>query len=271
MAYNKHVWTLGETITSALLNNIEDEVDAIADLTYTFAGFKTFAELIKVRKTLLPQVQLEESSNAKNLALRNNNNALEIYDVQATAMKMTDIITHGHTGGVDGVVHGPTSHTDRLHTKFLSGGSFISDYQSVVLTSYALSGPEMRYTNDDPAFRNFRLPPSELYKHSSGRTAYLHMASISASTGDIVMVVNIQGFNTPDSGTAGVTVFLQSGIVIAMSSGYRYVRTTLNNIDLSTQYDLYSALVYRDSGNGSDTLDASVVLMGLEIVPESDQ
>ena len=270
MAYNKHVWSSGETITSALLNNIEDEVDAIADLTYTFAGLKTFSDIMKNQRALLPQVQLEETDNTKNLALRNNNGALEVYDVTGTAMAMTDIITHGHTGGVDGAVHGAPSHTDRLYTKFLPGCSFAPTYQYGFYAANSWAGPEHRYTNDDPAYSQLRFPAGELRKLTSGRTMYLHMASISASTGDIVMVVNLQGVDTPDT-SGGATVFTQTGIVITMSAGYRYVRTQLNNIDLSTEYDIYTVLVYRDSGNILDTLDASVVTMGLELVPESDQ
>lgn len=283
MAYNKHVWSAGETITSALLNNIEDEVDAIADLAYTFAGQKKFTTDPIVEKSDAGIHLDDTDGGGKYFILRSKSGKMEIYDEDAVGIALADIITHQHGGTIDGLAvdypdltnrtHGPGDHTDRTHTKFVPGMAFWAQYQYAMVTggspTLTTVGPELRYTTDDTSVSTLRITSGELYKLSNTRPAYAHLRNVGSVTGNAVLDVQVQGV---DDGDVNGTILGSFADVIAGFSGTKqYQRVSLGNVDLSTGVDMIAVTVTRLGSHGSDTLDESIILCGFEIIAESDQ
>ena len=283
MAYNKHVWVSGETITSTLLNNIEDEVDAIADLAYTFTGVKKFTTDPKVEKSDAG-IRLDDTDgDGIDFTLKSKSGKMEIYDNDGVGIALADIITHQHGGTIDGLAvdypdltnrtHDAGDHIDRTHTKFVPGMAFWAQYQYAMVTggspNLTTAGPELRYTSDDTSVSAFKIPSGELYKLSAAQPAYIHLRNISAAIGNAVMDVQVQGV---DSGDVNSTVLGSFPTVIAGFTGVKqYKRISIGNVDLSTGVDMIAVTVTRIGSHGSDTLDDSIILCGFDIVVESDQ
>lgn len=283
MAYNKHVWVQDETITSALLNNIEDEVDAIADLAYTFAGQKKFSADPIVEKSDAGIRFDDTDGGGVDLTLRSKSGKLELYDNDAVDVKITDFITHQHGGTVDGLAvgypdltnrtHGPSDHTDRTHTKFVPGMAFWAQYQFAMVTggspNITTAGPELRYTTDDTSVSATKLTSSELYYLTSARPAYVHLRNVGSGTGNAVMDVQVQGMD--DGDVNGIIIGNFQDVIAGFSGTKQYNRVLVGNTDLSTGVDMIAITVTRVGSHGSDTLDESIILCGFEIVPKSDQ
>lgn len=280
MAYNKTVWVSGAVITSALLNNIEDEVDAIADLAYTFAGAKKFTTDPEVEKSDAG-IRLDDTDgDGTDFTLRSKSGNMEIYDHDGAGPAMTDIVTHQHGGTVDGLAvdypdlttrtHSEEDHINRVQSVYIPGKGMHPSYQHG--TSAGLAGPQMRDAQTDDAYANlvFNIT-GEKWLLGANRNLYGHFMSDAVGSGDIVLDISAFGIDDGDTGPFA-TLLSRSNIVFSFTAGGQFKRFTLaTTLDLSTEYDLFLFYVKREGAHGSDDLTGNVFLTALEVSILTDQ
>ena len=283
MAYNKHVWASGETITSALLNNIEDAVDGISDSSYTFAGQKTFTgNDIKVSKTSAG-IELEDTDSGRHFLIRSHDDKLEIYEV-AVGTAMTDVLAHKHSGTVDGLqvdypnltnrTHGPSDHDDRYQSIYIDGSAmFASNAMLDSWASHKVIGPELRDAQDDYCRGGFVIPDSQKWKLTTLVQAYVHMKAAGGGGGgtdSVILNVDIYEWDNAD---VGATSLYASGAQQVDFSQDNEIRrwALLSTIDFSTAHDAFSFRILRSGSHANDDLAASLIITGFEIVIGVDQ
>lgn len=291
MAYNKHVWALGETITSALLNNIENAVDGISDGAYTFAGQKTFTgNDIKVSKTSAG-IELEDTDSGRHFLIRSHDNKLEIYEV-AVGTAMTNLLAHQHGGTVDGLKvdhpdlttigvddhhnqsHGPSDHDDRFQSIYIDGAAMYAS--NAMLDSWVTNkviGPELRDANDDYCRGGFVIPDNQKWKLTTLVQAYVHMKVVGGSGGgtdSVVLDVDIYEWDDAD---VGATSLYASGIQqIDFSQDNEIRRWALpTTINFSAAHDAFSFRILRSGNHLNDDLASSLIITGFEVLIGVDQ
>ena len=280
MAYNKHVWASGETITSALLNNMENEIDGLSDLDHTLAGIKTFTSNPKVSKSDAG-VQLDDTDgDGVDYILRSLSGKLELYDNDATAVKITDFITHAHSGTVGGAQipysnltsrsHGSSDHTDRTERIFVPGSGMYTN-GSMGQRGH-ISGPLLSDAVSEEAFGSFEIPSGQKYKAAgTAQQCYLFIRGYGiATTGDVVLTVQMLGFNHEDTG-AGSTRGSITDTVYTISPAQELLKISAFTANLSTLHDMYSIRIVRVGTHGNDDYTDDLLIAGFAVDVQVDQ
>ena len=286
MAYNKHVWASGETITSALLNNIEDGVDAISDLAWTFAGQKTFTGNDIIVNKADAGIRLEDTGGKK-LWISSTGDKLRVYE-DGVGTVMTDILSHQHGGTIDGLqiphsnitspgvddhhnqVHGPAENTNRTRTVFVPGTAMHTT--NVMGQRGNLAGPLLQDAANDEAFGTFQVPKDEEFVEAgTTQQCYLFFRGNGvATTGDYVITAQLLGFNKNDTG-GGSNRGSVTDAVYTIGVAQEFDVFTAFQATMSTLYDMYTIRILRTGGHLSDNYTDSIIVVGFAIELQVDQ
>lgn len=101
MTYTPKTWST-EKILDPDLNNIEDGLDQVHNLATTLDGVKTLLENPKVERVDAGIDLHDTDGGGVYYIIRSVDGKVEIYDFDAAAVKIANIIAHSHGGGTSG-------------------------------------------------------------------------------------------------------------------------------------------------------------------------